>query len=136
MILIVDDSDSFRELLTLELGVGRVRAAGTIVEGLRRAVERQPRVILLDHWFDVGGSEGGIDAIPAFQRLAPDAEIIVLTADIDPHDKMRAIDAGASAYVEKGDSSALWGVLAMLAGMAPPSGRAGASLVPSLMRLH
>ncbi len=72
-----------------------------IKEGLLAAYVRQPKAILLDVLFD--GSPAGMAAIQAFRAVAPDAEIVVLTAEYSSRDEARAIALGAMGYVEKGD---------------------------------
>ncbi len=118
MFLVVDDSDSFRDLLTLELGPDCTRTASSIAEGLRLAKLEQPQVILLDQWFGLGPVMG-MEAIPAFRAVAPDALIVMLTADRDRGDIARAIEAGAVGYVEKGDMEDLRRTLVELAALEP-----------------
>lgn len=117
--MIVDDSESFRDLLRLELGADHTRQAATILEGLRLAKRDQPEVILLDHWFDSGPLRQGIDAIPLFRGVAPDSLIVMMTVDGDDGDVARATRAGAAGYVIKGDMARLWWVLAELVDIEP-----------------
>jgi DNA-binding NarL/FixJ family response regulator len=76
--------------------------AATIGDGLLRASEWQPSVILCDVYFDDGGRTG-IDAIPDFRTACPRATIVIFTAAFREEDAMRALGLGAAAYLEKGD---------------------------------
>lgn len=101
-ILIVDDDTAFRRLLRKTLGVGEVAEAATIEAGIAVAERHPPDVVLLDVLF--GGRAKGIDAIAAFRSVAPEAEVVMMTAQYSPQDEARAIAVGAFAYVEKGDN--------------------------------
>lgn len=116
--MIVDDSDSFRDLLRLQLGSERTTVAASIAEGLELAREQQPSVILLDNWF-ARRAQTGIDAIPLFRRAAPGASIFILTADEDLVDVARAIHAGARGYVTKGSTDDLWEALLAASDISP-----------------
>lgn len=118
MFLVVDDSQSFRDLLRLELGPERTHTAGSIVEGLTLVKANLYDVIFLDHWFDYGPHQG-IDAIKYYRAASPDSDIVMLTADVDLCDKARAFDAGADAYVEKGDMKRIWKALLRLVDIDP-----------------
>lgn len=118
MILIVDDDQSFRDMAEAALGAANTRTARTILEGLQIAASDQPRFIVLDHWF-VRSPYDGIDAVPAFLAVAPRAHVVIWTVDKDRGDVLRALEAGASAFVQKGDLMDLWRTLVELADLPP-----------------
>jgi DNA-binding response OmpR family regulator len=101
-ILVIDDSATFREELrgALEpLGYGVITAA-TGEEGLRLAAMRRPAALIVD------GVMPGIDGATVIRRLRLDGVLrglpcLLLTASDEQGAELRALDAGADAFVRK-----------------------------------
>ncbi len=101
-VLVIDDSPTFREELksVLESSGYTVVTAGTGEDGLRAAVDARPAVIVVD------GVLPGIDGSTVIRRIRADAVLrstpcILLTASEERSGELRALDAGADAYVRK-----------------------------------
>ena len=104
VVLVIDDSPTFREGLRAELERAGylVVTASTGEEGLRTAVGLQPGAVIVD------GSMPGIDGATVIRRMRQDAILrttpcLLLTASEDRRNEVRALDAGADAYVRKED---------------------------------
>jgi DNA-binding NarL/FixJ family response regulator len=105
-VLIADDHSLFAEALGLALDADpRLEVVGFARDGLEvidlaRALE--PDVILMDLDMPV------FDGVTATQKLlkASPARVAILTASTSPEDARRARDAGASAFLTKGCSTA------------------------------
>ena len=107
-ILIVDDSITFRQALkaALEAASYRVLVAGTGEEGLQIAADMRPSGIVVD------GVLPGIDGATVVRRIRLDAALrrmpcLLLTASEDLGAEIRALDAGADAFVRKEDDIAV-----------------------------
>jgi two-component system NtrC family sensor kinase len=103
-VLVIDDSVTFREALRGALeGAGYdVLVAATGEEGLRLAAANRPRGIVVD------GVLPGIDGATVIRRLRLDAALrdvpcVLLTGEGDLAAELRALDAGADAFVRKDD---------------------------------
>jgi two-component system NtrC family sensor kinase len=101
-VLIIEDSPTFREELksVLESSGYVVVTAGTGEDGLRAAVDARPAVIVVD------GILPGIDGSTVIRRIRADAALrstpcILLTGSEERSDELKALDAGADAYVRK-----------------------------------
>lgn len=101
-LLVIDDHTLFRRGLTALLSsfpdfvvVGDAADAG---EGLRRAKELQPDLILLDNHLP---GVRGVDALPSLRDAAPRARVIMLTVSEDESDLSAALRGGASGYLLK-----------------------------------
>ncbi len=101
-VLVIDDSATFREELrsVLESSGYSVVTAGTGEDGLRAAVDARPAVIVVD------GVLPGIDGSTVIRRIRADAVLrstpcILLTASEERSGELKALDAGADAYVRK-----------------------------------
>jgi two-component system NtrC family sensor kinase len=101
-VLIIDDSPTFREELksVLESSGYTVVTAGTGEDGLRIAVNARPAAIVID------GVLPGIDGATVIRRIRDDAVLrrtpcILLTGSEEWSDELKALDAGADAYVRK-----------------------------------
>jgi two-component system NtrC family sensor kinase len=101
-ILIIDDSVTFREELRnlLRQAGYAVRAAASGEEGLRMAAEEHPSAMVVD------GVLPGIDGATVIRRTRLDAALrgipcVLLTASEDGAAELRALDAGADAFVHK-----------------------------------
>ena len=102
-VLVVDDSEDLRELLTLviERDPRGWEVVGTATEG-REAVDRaqrtQPDLVLLDIAMPV---MDGLQALPLIREVAPQAVVVMLSGYPFDTAGQGAIDAGAHGYLEK-----------------------------------
>jgi two-component system NtrC family sensor kinase len=124
-ILVIDDSLTFRETLrsALEEAGYQVITAGTGEEGLRLAADRRPAAAIVD------GILPGIDGATVIRRIRLDAALrrlpcLLLTALEERDAEVRALEAGADAFVRKDEEIAV--VLARLSAMLRSAGSAGA----------
>jgi DNA-binding response OmpR family regulator len=132
-VLIIDDSPTFREELksVLESSGYSVVTAGTGEDGLRAAVDARPAVIVVD------GILPGIDGSTVIRRIRADAALrstpcILLTGSEERSDELKALDAGADAYVRKEEDTQiiLARVTAVLrSAVSPSSARTTSSLL-------
>jgi two-component system NtrC family sensor kinase len=113
-ILLIDDSVTFRaELRTVLQSAGyTVLTAVSGEDGLRLAAGQRPSAIVVD------GVLPGIDGATVIRRIRLDAALrgvpcILLTGSEDKGSELRALDAGADAFVRKEEDSAI--ILAKLA---------------------
>jgi DNA-binding response OmpR family regulator len=123
-VLIIDDSATFREALKSaieELGYGVIGAASG-EEGLRMAAAHSPAALIVD------GVMPGIDGATVVRRVRLDAALrglpcLLLTAAEDQGAELRALDAGADAFVRKEEDMdvILARFAAMLRGARAPS---------------
>jgi two-component system cell cycle response regulator DivK len=101
-ILFVEDEPDIRDLVRLALeDEHRVTLAGTAEEGLARAAEVAPDLILMD--ISLGGA---LDGLEATRRLRADPHfdstpIIALTAHAMPSDRARVLAAGCDEHWPK-----------------------------------
>jgi two-component system, NtrC family, sensor kinase len=103
-ILIVDDSPTFRDELRRALGRAgyTVLSASSGEEGLRVAAMNRPTALIVD------GIMPGIDGATVVRRIRLDAALrgtpcLLLTGSEDRGAELRALDAGADAFVRKED---------------------------------
>jgi NarL family two-component system response regulator LiaR len=101
-VLIVDDHGVVREglraYLELEPDIQVVGEARDGHEGVRRAEELHPDVVLMDL---VMPRMDGVEATAAIKQHQPDAHVIVLTSFLDDDRVVPAIRAGATSYLLK-----------------------------------
>jgi len=101
-VLIVDDHAVVRSGLRLLLGaeddIEPVGEAGNGRDGIFQARALKPDVILLDM---VMPDQSGLDVLPQLVHENPDAKILVLSMQDDPHYVREAFAAGARGYVLK-----------------------------------
>ena len=129
-VLIIDDSPTFREALKAaieQLGYG-VIAAASGEEGLLMAAAHRPAALIVD------GVMPGIDGSTVVRRVRLDAALrglpcLLLTAAEDQGAELRALDAGADAFVRKEEDM---GVILARFGAMLRSVRAPPEAVPSL----
>lgn len=102
-ILVVDDSEDVRFLLSMQLaGMAGVEVVGEAVDGedaVRRATELRPDLVLLDLAMP---RMDGLQALPLIREAVPGVRVVVLSGFEDSVMADRAVEAGASRYVEKG----------------------------------
>jgi DNA-binding response OmpR family regulator len=101
-VLVVDDSSTVRRLLTSVLeGDGyEVLTSGSGLEGLRLAAARRPDAVIVD------GNLPDLDGAALIRRLRLDAALrgipcLLLTGADDVGAELRALDAGADAFLRK-----------------------------------
>ena len=107
-ILLIDDSITFRTALQemLEEAGYDTLLAESGEEGLRLAADARPAAMIVD------GTLPGIDGATVIRRIRLDAALrqipcLMLTGSVDSADELQALDAGADAYVRKGEESAI-----------------------------
>ena len=100
-LLIVDDNDDLRGELAEQLELHEefaVHQAATATDGVRRAVELKPEIVLLDVDLpDMNGRE----ACKQMRDQGVASPIIMLTAADTDDDTIQGLDAGANDYVTK-----------------------------------
>jgi CheY-like chemotaxis protein len=99
---VVDDSDDVRLLLRVMLQRdGRfevVTEAADGIEAIERIAESQPDLVVLDRQMP---RMGGIEALPLIRERAPNAAVVLYTAQPDSGTHHAAIAAGALGVFEK-----------------------------------
>ena len=105
-ILVVDDHETFREqacaLLRSQPGFEVICEAANGLEGVSRAAELQPDVVVLDISMP---SLGGIEAAGRIHRVAPKSQIVFLSQHNSETIAQTALATGALAYVTKSSAS-------------------------------
>ena len=103
-VLLADDTPEIRMLvrmaLELEGGFEIVGEAGDGAEALHLSDQHQPDAVVLDLAMPV---MDGLEAIPAIKRGNPKTKILVLSGFDAPKMMNEAMEAGADAYLEKGE---------------------------------
>jgi CheY-like chemotaxis protein len=104
-ILLVEDHEGFREfvclLLTERIEFQVIGQASNGLEGIQKAQEMQPDLILLD----IGLPKiNGIAAAEQIRKLAPKSKILFLSQHADREVINAALSAGGSGYVIKSDA--------------------------------
>jgi two-component system nitrate/nitrite response regulator NarL len=105
-ILVIDDHIMFREGLvslfqyTADFCV--VDQAGSVGEGIKKAFQHRPNIILMDFSLPDGT---GLDATKAILEYLPDCKIIFLTVYETDENMVAAIRLGANGYMLKNVSS-------------------------------
>ena len=101
-ILIVDDHTLFRSGIKLVLqrheGFEVVGEAGDGLEGVKRAKQLMPDVVLLD--LHMPGT-GGLGALRMLAEDVPEINVVMLTVSEDTEDLLEALRAGARGYLLK-----------------------------------
>jgi DNA-binding NarL/FixJ family response regulator len=102
-VLICDNADAMRVLLGIVVGlrpglrvVGEARNGN---EAVAEAKRLQPDVILLDLSMPV---RTGLDALPEIRRVAPAAQVIVLSGFVASLIEDDVLKLGAARFIEKG----------------------------------
>ncbi|MBN2655705.1 MAG: response regulator [Spirochaetales bacterium] len=102
-ILIADDHFEIRELLkdTLEGENREIHFAENGSKAVKMAREQKPEIIIMD--IMMPGRINGLEAAQQIKSddLSKDSRIIILSAKGKDRDKINALEAGASAYIEK-----------------------------------
>src|SRR4051812_28048124 len=85
-------------VLEAELGIAVVDEAGDIRDAVFKTRRHKPDLIVLDVALPDGN---GIEAIGRLLEEAPDARVLMLSMEDDPHNVRQAFANGASGYVLK-----------------------------------
>ena len=101
-ILIVDDHTLFRSGIKLVLqrheGFKVVGEAGDGLEGIKRAKQLKPDVVLLD--LHMPGTSG-LEALRVLVEDLPETQVVMLTVSEDSEDMLETLRAGARGYLLK-----------------------------------
>jgi DNA-binding NarL/FixJ family response regulator len=103
-VLVVDDHPLTREALSALLRAQGFDLAGLAADGeeaITTAAETQPDLVLLD--LTMPGLDG-LGALPRLREVAPDCEVVVLTASGTEENLLAAIRGGAAGYLLKTES--------------------------------
>lgn len=117
--LVVDDHavvrTGLRRVLDAEADIDTVAEAPNAERAVYEAIEHKPDVVLMDV---VMPGKSGIEGMPALLQAVPDAKVLILSMQDDPHYVREAFDAGASGYVlkEAADTEVVSAVRAVAAG--------------------
>ena len=101
-VLIVDDHAVLRSglhlLLDAQSDIEVVGEAGDVKEAVFETRDKQPDVVLMDV---VMPGQTGIEGVPLVLKEAPEAKVLVLSMQDDPHYVREAFAAGAAGYILK-----------------------------------
>jgi DNA-binding NarL/FixJ family response regulator len=101
-VLLVDDVADLRFMLRLNLdGSGHfatIAEASNGREGVEQAREHQPDLVLLDIAMPI---QDGLEALPEILAVSPRSRVVVLSSFGEQRYGERALELGATAYVEK-----------------------------------
>ena len=99
-LLVVDNEESIRRLLQKELAAPhrRILTAATATEALRLCHQDSFEIILLDIRLHDGN---GLELLPTFLQLLPDAKVIMITGHADVDGAVTAMRNGAYDFVPK-----------------------------------
>jgi DNA-binding NarL/FixJ family response regulator len=101
-VLVVDDHRIFADLLSATLetvpGIRCLGTAASAVEGIQRAAELSPSVVVMD--IQMPGMNGLV-ATRRLREASPGTAVAVVTAHQDVEWLVRAAQAGASAFIPK-----------------------------------
>jgi DNA-binding NarL/FixJ family response regulator len=131
-VLVVDDHaivrTGLRRVLDAEDGIETVGEAANAERAVFEAIATKPDVVLLDVMMP---GKTGIEGMPALLQAVPQAKVLVLSMQDDPHYVREAFDAGASGYVlkEAADTDVVGAVRAVAAGERYVHPSLGAKLV-------
>ena len=103
-LLVIDDEDPIRKLLSrmIELEGYKVFQAADCQSALKQLKQHAVDVVLCDVFLPDGN---GVDFVFDIKKIAPNAEVILLTAHGNIPDGVQAIKNGAFDYITKGDDN-------------------------------
>lgn len=105
-VLLVDDHEmvrlGVRSYLSVQDDIEVIDEAHNGLEGLNKALELRPDVILMDLVMD---TMDGVEATEKIMEQWPQANIIILTSFLDDEKVYPAIEAGAQSYILKTSSA-------------------------------
>jgi CheY-like chemotaxis protein len=103
-VLVVDDVADIRMLLRMalsaEAGLEVVAEAGDGLEAISQAELYQPDLVVLDLSMPV---LDGLEALPRILAAVPGTKVVVVSGFAQSRMQSAALEAGAVAYIEKGD---------------------------------
>lgn len=105
-VLIVDDSQIMRDVMTKFLGNFDLEIAATARDGeeaLRLFRETEPDLVTLDITMP---KIDGLAALKEMKKMRPEAQIIIVSAINDKSVVLKALDAGAALFINKPVSEA------------------------------
>jgi CheY-like chemotaxis protein len=100
-VLIVDDAPEMRLLLSTALSLEGYDVVAEVASGgeaIASAADTHPDVIILDGRMP---QMSGLDALPGVRAAAPEAKVVVFSAEPPAQMEGAALAAGADAYVDK-----------------------------------
>lgn len=99
-LLVVDDDQAICRMLELHFQAEghQVATAHSVDEGLQRARQCEPELIILD--IRMSG-KSGLEGLLEFKSLAPEARVIMITAFHDMESTIQAMQGGADDYIHK-----------------------------------
>jgi len=101
-ILIVDDCkqwrNKMRSMLEAVSGYQVVAEADDALEGVQKAAQLQPEIVLLDIGMPI---LNGIEAAPRIRRASPHSKIVFVTQENDHDIRTAALATGAEGYLLK-----------------------------------
>lgn len=103
-VLIVDDTDSMRELMRRSVDEHGMEVVGEAVDGLQAvalARETQPDAVILDVEMPV---MDGLQALPGLVAAAPHAKVVVFSSRTEEATEQAARARGAAGVFYKGQS--------------------------------
>ena len=104
-VLLVEDHELYRMGLSMLLskadGINLVAEAADGLEGVKKAREFNPQVILMDIGLP---NMDGIEATQRIKEFLPETKILIFTSRDNEHDIFEAFKAGADGYIMKGAS--------------------------------
>lgn len=104
-VLLVEDHELYRMGLSMLLekaeGINLIAEASDGLEGVRKARELSPNVILMDIGLP---NMDGIEATQRIKDFLPDAKILIFTSRDSEQDVFSSFKAGADGYIMKGAS--------------------------------
>lgn len=131
-VLVVDDHavvrSGLRRVLDAEQDIETVGEAASAERAVFEALEHKPDVVLMDV---VMPGKSGIEGMPALLQAVPEARVLILSMQDDPHYVREAFEAGASGYVlkEAADTDVVEAVRAVAGGTRYVHPALGARLV-------
>ncbi len=104
-VLLVEDHELYRMGLSMLLSkaddINLIAEAADGVEGVRKAREFSPQVILMDIGLP---NMDGIEATQRIKEFLPETKILIFTSRDSEHDIFESFKAGADGYIMKGAS--------------------------------
>lgn len=104
-VLLIEDHELYRMGLSMLLEkaeeINLIAEASDGIEGVRKARETSPNVILMD--IGLPGMDG-IEATARIKDFLPEAKILIFTSRDSEHDVFESFKAGADGYIMKGAS--------------------------------
>ena len=104
-VLLVEDNELYRMGLSMLLSkaenINLVAEASDGIEGVRKARELSPNVILMDIGLP---NMDGIEATQRIKEFLPETKILIFTSRDSEHDVFESFKAGADGYIMKGAS--------------------------------